>query len=673
MARKLEGSPIPTQVTGVPTQEEDATAEARLAIFFERNKDFFTLYAGDTSIKAKPSRKLGTFAIDLENGDLYGDPSYYEKKGMTEAHAFNSFLHEFEHFRRLITLLRERGGLEKWRKHRDRVKAKPHLHVFDNVLEDISVDRAILSRAPNQQETQFDLYRSHLWPKTDFTELPKHLQFIYALFREQMMPKEPVKVSDEVRSEIERLRKMKNASGQNVIEVMSNPDLPQAKRLALQESFFEPVYERFFEQDVKEKKEQEEKKKAEGGGGEDGEKDQSPGQSQPGKPEKPGEGKPDKGEGKPEPGQGTPQPGESKPGESGTPDDLFKELYNEYFEKSPDAALADQQIEDAVNKVTKAKGKPKSAEDLVAEAYAKEAGVSVEDLQAYQRFWETVEELRAPEADTTVVEEIRAVFRKILTERLEPVSRPKQPVEEGEYLVRPAEAVADVRAGRTEPRVWMTYETRERPKELFGAFDVTVVCDRSLSMNKYDGVSVKNAEQQKAVMLVLEALREFCDNLDEKRADLMNDLHVRSEVWGFGGPPEVGCIKALSEELTDKQRVAVFKELNNTPGKSTRDDLALNGLADSVSEEDWERVRKGELRKVVIVLTDGDSSNKAGAKKAIKDLREKGVIVVAIGITNAAENALKLYAPDAHLAKTAAETGVAVGKVLETFIGSLNG
>ena len=152
--------------------------EAKLAAFFDANRDFFTLYAGDASIKAKPSREVGTFAIDLEKGELLGDPSYYEKKGMTEAHAFNSFLHEFEHFRRLMGLVRERQGLAKWKEHRSRMTAKPHLHLFDNVLEDISVDRTILSRAPNQQEMQFDLYRNHLWRERDLTKLPAHLQFI---------------------------------------------------------------------------------------------------------------------------------------------------------------------------------------------------------------------------------------------------------------------------------------------------------------------------------------------------------------------------------------------------------------------------------------------------------------------------------------------------------------
>ena len=88
------------------------------------------------------------------------------------------------------------------------------------------------------------------------------------------------------------------------------------------------------------------------------------------------------------------------------------------MENSPDAALTDEQILEAVDAVIKP-GKPKTPEELTEEAYAKEVGVSVEDLRAYQRFWETVEELRSPEADESVVEQIRRVFRKIVTERLE--------------------------------------------------------------------------------------------------------------------------------------------------------------------------------------------------------------------------------------------------------------
>ncbi len=673
MARKFDGG-MPQAPTGVPVAEKEWTSEAKLADFFARNQDFFALYAGDASIKAKPSRKLGTFAIDLQKGELYGDPSYYEKKGLTEAHAFNSFLHEFEHFRRLMTLIRERKGLDIWQTHRDRMKAKPHLHVFDNVLEDISVDRAILSRAPSQKETQFDLYRTHLWPSTDFQKLPRHLQFIYGLFREQMMPDEPVTVAEEVRTEIDRLQAMKNASGQSVVEVISNPDLPQAKRLALQERFFEPIYERLFQKDAEEKKkekEDEEKGKQEqeeeGQEGEGQEQEQSgDGPKQEGEPgEKGKKGK----KGKPVPGQPTEQP---QSGESSDPDELFKEHYEAYFEKSPDAALSEERIEEALKKIEGSKsGKSKSADELAAEAYAKEVGVTLEDLQAYQKFWEKIEQMRSPE-DELVLEQLREVFRQIVTERLKRVDRPKQPVEEGEYLMKPAEAVAEIRSGHTEPRVWMTYETKEHPKELYGAFDVTLVCDRSGSMDESSDGVVKKEEQRKAAVLLLEALREFCDDLDDARKDLKSDLHVRSEVWAFGGPSEVGCLKVLSEELSDRQRVAVFKELASTPGKSTRDDLALTGIATSISEEDVERIAKGELRKIVIVLTDGESTNAIDAKKAIQRLREKGVIVTAIGITESGKAAIDLYAPDASVAENASFIGVRVSETLETFIKGLN-
>ena len=577
-----------------PPEEINREAEEKLAAFFERNRDFFALYAGDASIKARPSREAGTFAIDLKKGEILGDPSYYEKKGMTEAHAFNSFLHEFEHFRRLMGLVREHEGLAAWRAHRARMVAKPRLHVFDNVLEDISVDRTILARAPNQKETQFDLYRNHLWKQRDMTELPEHLQFVYALFREQMMPDEPVEVSEGVRAEIDALRKTKNRAGQDVVDVMSHPDMPQSKRLALQERFFEPVYERLFREDVRKKKEEKETQK--GQGGQEGEGAPEQGQS-------PLDGEPSAGtmpsEQPEEPQSGKPKPGEepSQPGLPEDPEKLFEDLYKEYLENSPDAALTDEQILEAVDAVIKP-GKPKTPEELTEEAYAKEVGVSVEDLRAYQRFWETVEELRSPEADESVVEQIRRVFRKIVTERLEMRPRSRQPVEEGEYLIRPAEAVAESRAGHTDPAVWMTYEPREELKELFGAFDVTLVCDRSGSMNETDGTAVKNVEQQKAVALTLEALREFCDDLDDARSDLLADLHVRSEVWGFGGPPEVGCLKALSEELTDRQRVAVFKELANTPGKSTRDDLALDAILKSIRRRILSALRAANCAKL---------------------------------------------------------------------------
>lgn len=280
--------------------------------------------------------------------------------------------------------------------------------------------------------------------------------------------------------------------------------------------------------------------------------------------------------------------------------------------------------------------------------------------------------MHSPE-DESVIEQIRNVFRQIVTERMKRVARPKQSIEEGEYLIKPAEAVAEIQSGHTEPRVWMTYETKEHPKELFGAFDVTLVCDRSGSMDESSGGVVKKEEQRKVTVLLLEALREFCDDLEDTRKDLESDLHVRSEVWSFGGPSEVGCLKALSEELSDKQRVAVFKELENTPGKSTRDDLALTGILASIPEEDMQRIAKGELRRIVIVLTDGDSTNKDDARKVIQKLRDKGVIVMAIGITESAKAAVDLYAPDARLAENASMLGVRVGETLGHFIKGLNG
>ena len=91
--------------------------------FFEEHSDFLRSYAGDSSIKVEPAPPgLNTFAIDLEKGVLYGDPRFFTEKGFSEQKGVFAFLHEFEHFRELRTLLAEKGGDKVWQRHTKRLK-----------------------------------------------------------------------------------------------------------------------------------------------------------------------------------------------------------------------------------------------------------------------------------------------------------------------------------------------------------------------------------------------------------------------------------------------------------------------------------------------------------------------------------------------------------------------
>lgn len=617
-------------VQGSPQDWQDS----RVRDFFDEHKDFFAAYAGDSSIKVEKSPEgLDTFAIDLEKGILYGDPKYFTEKGYSESKAFFAFLHEFEHFRELRELLGEKGGEKIRKRHVDRIKRNQRTKLFDNIWDDVRMNRSVVSRAPSQSGVQSELYRENLFPEHDFSNLPKHLQFAYALLRESMLANEKCIVSDDVRAELERLRAVKNRSGVSLLDYASRPDIPPSLRIKLQERLLEPIYEKFFQEDA----EQEKQKKNEQQGESQGEKTAQDEQTQ-----------------------------ETLK----NPEDFFKDEYKKYFDKNPDAALPDEEIENAVKKYIEQKRESKmSEEQMIGEAYAREQGVTADDLKSYQQFWEEIEEMRNPETDESVIEGLRSLFRRLIAERMRPRQRPKLPTSEGELLVRPAEAVAAMRAGVEEPEVWETVQEKERPKDLFGDFDVTIIVDRSGSMDEADDQgAVKKNEQKKAALLLLEALKEFANDLEEARADLQYDLNVRTEVRSFGSESENEILKPLSDELTEKQRVAVYKKLDSVPGNSTKDFLALETMAENLAEEDLKKIENGKMKKIVIVLSDGASDNPDRVQRILEKIREKGVIARGVGITRKASSIKQTYKPHALVSERADQLAVVLAELLKEYL-----
>ncbi len=625
MKIRIEGSSEDQKDSAV--KEKDKGTE-QLLDFFQTNRDFFETYAGDSSIKVKKAPEgLNSFAVDLDKGDLYGDPRFFTEKGYSESKAFFAFLHEFEHVRELKDLLAERGGLALWKKHRARVVKAARLKLFDNVWDDVRMNRSVVSRAPSQSEVRGKLYKENLFPESDLINLPKHLQFAYALLRESMLPDEQCNIDPAVRAEINKLKAVKNKNGAGLLDYASRPDIPPSLRIKLQQQILEPVYEKFFKEDAEQEKNKNQK-------GEQSESDQRDGQD--GDSEQP---------------ESDPQPKGPKRDEK-NPEDYFKEHYKKFFENNPDQALPQDVIDKAV-KDYKGKGEQlKNEKEMFEEAYARQEGVSVEDLHNYQNFWRQIENISNPETNELVIEELRKIFRKIISERIKPSLKPKLPSAEGDILIRPAEAVAAVKTGNLEPEVWQTIEVKKSVKKHFGEFDVTVVGDRSGSMDESDDEgNVKMIEQKKAMVLILEALREFSKDLDDARGHLEEDLNVRTEAWSFGSEKELGILKPLSSDLTEKQRVAVYKALDDTSGENTCDFLALEGIENNLDPGDIDRITQGKLKKIVIVLSDGLSSDPDRVQAVLRRLRGKGIVVVGVGITKGGESIRQTYAPDAQVSE----------------------
>jgi len=222
-------------------------------------------------------------------------------------------------------------------------------------------------------------------------------------------------------------------------------------------------------------------------------------------------------------------------------------------------------------------------------------------------------------------------------------------MEEGEDLVDPAQLVADVKAGNLEPKAWETAETKERPGKKFGEVEITLVADRSSSMAQ----GAKLSEQRKAAVLLMEALKEFAERCDEERTNVDKPLEVRSEIYSFQQSAEDSTpLKKMSKELGEKERIEVAAVFSSAPGGTT-DFVPLETIDKGLDEEKRRKIAEGELKKIVIVFTDGESNDPGRVKLVLEKLRGKGVVAIGVGITQEGKAALTTYAPDARVAEKA--------------------
>jgi hypothetical protein len=685
----------------IPPEEERSVLSGKtgersvVEDFFEQKRPFLEWYAGDSSIRMRSSegvvlpdgQPLDTFAIDLEEGVMYGHPKFFAGElGYTEDKALFAYLHEFEHFRELRRLLQEKEGRAVWQKHQQKIADKKRYHILDNCFDDVKMNRTVASRVPTLAETRKKLYTENLFPDADLTGLPKHLQFAYILNCEHQEAGKQWQVAPDVREAMTGLEALRGKSGASFIEYASSPHTPMSVRLRLQETIIEPLYDRFFEEDVAKKKEDaksgnkpETKGKENKGGETGGEKGKSQSEGGPAEKEKGEEGG-QKGDGSAQDRSAADEPsGElsGEPGPSGKaepqkgaegklehPEDFFRDMYDEFFRRHPQAIPKDR-IHEAVGKEIKRQedleaGKERSRiGENALEAYARAQGVGVNDLKQYRNFVARIEDIVNPESGEKAIEELRSVFRRIITERKKRVPAPQYPLAEGDILSYPAEAVVRTRAGEQEPDVWEDIETKERQDKEIGNFDVIIVGDVSGSMRQ----GGKAEEQRLAIVLLLEALREFAEDLDIMRAELREDLDVRTAGWVFGSRAE--CLKPLSSELTEKERVGMYKRLNQPDGDSTCDYLVLEQLLAQLTDEEIDALQSGKLKKLIIVMSDGESQDADRVGRSLKKLRENGAAVVGVGITNAGAAIIETYAPEARICKKASDLALTLAELLK--------
>lgn len=591
----------------------------------EKHRDFFEHYAKG-KIKIEPAPKdLPTFAFNLEQNTIYINSMFYKKLGLSEEKTVFATLHEIEHFMEKLQVLAEEGGEKTFDKYLKKIKASKAFSLMDNCVADIRENRAVVSKTnKGMGELEGKLYKEDLFAETDFTSQPRHIQFSQAILREARVSGERCEVSPEVRVALDEVAKVKG-----LMEIMTNPETPMSTRLKLQDKYIWPKVEALLKKDVEDKKKKEGEEKG-------NQTAPSPSSSEEGK----GEGE-----------------------KEIDPNEAFADEYAEAGKKFPEA-IPIEEIEKALKEWKEAQ-KGKDSKDKADEDYAKKIGVEKKDLQDYRKIASELEKIVNPETDVGVIEELKNLFSRIISKRLKKAQAPKYPVEEGDELTDPAQLVADVKSGNLQPKVWEDTEIKEKKGDRFGEVEITLVCDRSGSM-----AGKKAEEQRKSAVLVMEVLKEFAELCEAEKINVDKPLQVKSEIYGFGAGEDDKPMKVMSSELGEAERINVLKKLHDLPGTTT-DFNCLETIDANLDNQTKIKIKIGELKKIVIVFTDGGSDSPSRVQGVLKSLRDSGVIAIGVGITTEGSTVLSTYAPNALVVEEVPKLPIVLGDLLKEHLKEL--
>lgn len=612
--------------------------------FVEKHRDFLEHYArGGVNFEPAPA-PLSTFAFNLETNTIYISPRFYQNRGLSEPKTVFATLHELEHFLEKKQILAEKGGVKKFEQYLERIKKSKAFHHMDNCVADIRENRSVVSKTSGAMgELERDLYREDLFKETDFTDRPKHMQLSEALLREARVPDEECKVSPEVREAIEAIKNTKMKGKRKFMDVLTDPEIPMSLRLDQQNKVIWPKVEELLKQDIQDKK----KPKDGQGEGEAKGKGQGEGKKT---------SKPEKGESKPAPEQGSDAEAD--------PNKIFADEYSD-AEKRVGSAVPIEEIEKALKEWKEAKSGENSKEKADQE-YADQIGVEKKELQNYRDIVETLNQIRNPETDVKIIDELSDLIKRIIAKRLRVGQAPKYPVEEGDELVDPAQLVADVKAGNLEPKVWESTEIREKRGERFGEVEITLVCDRSSSMR-----GQKAIEQQKSAILMMEVLKEFADICDAEKINVDKPLEIRSEIFSFKKDSSDSIPdKKMSKELGEKERIKVATLLSDTPGGTT-DFVCLEAIYKNLDDESKKKIKNGELKKIVIVFTDGESEDPGRVQATLGKLRQEGVVALGVGLTKDGEPVMTTYAPEGRVVEDVSRLPLIIADLLKEHLAQI--
>lgn len=565
--------------------EIDQKAFQEAERFFSENKQAISDYARRAGLSFEPGQK---WSIDMRTGRGTFDVAFFVRKGYMAAESMWAVCHEIEHFR---DWRRDPGGYAAlYRRFR---RGKRRLEILYHELNDITANKEEDRRFPAHRETRIRLYTYKFIPRVDHSERPLHLQFIQGIVREKMLPQEGVIVALEVREQIEKLKNI-DGEGTDLIDLVTDPAAKPGERFGVIRDYIEPIYERYFHRDVVEAR-----RKKKTGSKPEGDKTETSIDG--------AKGGSDRIELEDEPEQ---------------EEDYFSDEYDEATENLPQTLTVDEIMNALDQELARQEDEDKTPEQLAREQFRALYGVSPEEVEEYAHQYAKIEHYIHP---------LRVVFERVIAMRKEVRRRLKERTDQG-VIVDPslvAQAYIDAKSGIVDSRTQLKVRTDELDEHRPLDFEFTLVCDLSSSMNA-EVPGGKSYEQRLCAILITEALDEFEKKLKAERLEKLLDLQVFTEIRGFGADDEE--LKAMSGAIDYYTRVKISKRLASCVGRKTADYKSLLKVASRMIATAGQGNEDRDLKKAVILITDGGSDDVVLTKEAKEKLKSRGTTVKAIQI-----------------------------------------
>ena len=404
------------------------------------------------------------WATDPETGSFTIDPSFFIEKGYSADHCVFATLHELmAHVRDIkrdpVFSARQNAFVASGKDPQEQ-QAR---HIFNNTLADIHGNKQIMNMLPAMRKIGADLYNNRLFPTehdgkpVDCTSIPMHLQFLYKIIHQEMIPNSETPVRQEVDEAIDQLRNFQG--GQiDLISFLTDPGARGAngKKLSGSDRFdywltqIWPQYEKLIQLDKQEAKNTEQQNSSQQAGSDINEQqDTDPSQKQ-----------------------------DSNP---------FADAYADYFDNKhpePFSPEEHEKIHDAIDKAVQEDRRknitPEQREHARQTAanhrYQERTGHSLQEKQQYD---DEVKRLHRQ------IDQMRQIFQSILNEVVTTrrgLSRRAH--QDGDILDsnRLAQTITDIKSGIA-PEAFQRYETVRGRAELNCKTDYFFVFDCSGSMS----------------------------------------------------------------------------------------------------------------------------------------------------------------------------------------------